>query len=100
MNKINYNPGLLLLFLESLEKLDLKYISSINDYFRILVDNVRTDIDIMTIASYAKSALAFGTDNISSSIIQSHPEWIENNTVSVLILDTEEAQAMLQRIIF
>ncbi len=82
------------------QKLDLKYISSINDYFRILVDNVRTDIDIMTIASYAKSALAFGTDNISSSIIPSHPEWIENNTVSVLIPDTEEAQAMWQRIIF
>ena len=28
MNKINYNPGLLLLFLESLEKLDLKYIDT------------------------------------------------------------------------
>ena len=28
MNKINYNPGLLLLFLESLEKLDLQYIDT------------------------------------------------------------------------
>jgi len=82
------------------QKLNLKYISDINQYFQILVDNVRTDIDIMTIASYAKSALAFGADNISSAIIPSHPEWIENNTVSVLIPDTEEARAMWQRIIF
>jgi len=82
------------------QKMDIKYISNINSYLNILVDNIRTDMDLMTIMSYAKSALAFGTDNISSAIIPSHPDWIENGTKSVQIPDIVEARAMWQRIIF
>jgi polyisoprenyl-teichoic acid--peptidoglycan teichoic acid transferase len=82
------------------QKLDIKYISNINSYLNILIDNIRTDMDLMTIMSYAKSALAFGTENISSAIIPSRPDWIEDGTKSVQIPDIDEARAMWQRIIF
>jgi LCP family protein required for cell wall assembly len=82
------------------QKLDIKYISNINSYLNILIDNIRTDMDLMTIMSYAKSALAFGTENISSAIIPSRPDWIDNGTKSVQIPDIVEARAMWQRIIF
>ncbi len=82
------------------QKLDIKYISNINEYLNIIVDNVRTDLDVMTIISYAKSALSFGTENISSAIIPSRPDWIDNGTKSVQVPDIEESRAMWQRIIF
>ena len=82
------------------QKLDIKYISNITGYLNILIDNIRTDMDLMTIMSYAKSALSFGTENISSAIIPSRPDWIENGTKSVQIPDIEESRAMWQRIIF
>jgi LCP family protein required for cell wall assembly len=82
------------------QKLDIKYISNINSYLNILIDNIRTDMDLMTIMSYTKSALAFGTENISSAIIPSRPEWIEDGTKSVQVPDIVEARAMWQRIIF
>ena len=82
------------------QKLSLKYLSDINDYFNIIVENTRTDLDIMTMLSYAKAALSFGTENIKTAIIPTHPEWIENGTKSVQIPDEEEAKAMWQRVIF
>lgn len=82
------------------QKLDIKYISNINGYLNILVDNIRTDMDMLTIISYSKGALSFGTENISSAIIPSRPDWIDNGTISVQIPDIDEARAMWQRIIF
>jgi LCP family protein required for cell wall assembly len=82
------------------QKLDIKYISNINGYLNILIDNIRTDMDLMSIMSYAKSALSFGTENISSAIIPSRPDMIDNGTKSVQIPDIDEARAMWQRIIF
>ncbi|MBM3705504.1 MAG: LytR family transcriptional regulator, partial [Actinobacteria bacterium] len=82
------------------QKLNLQNISSINSYFNIIVENTRTDIELMTIIAYAKAALSFGMDNISSAIIPTHSEWIEEGTKSVQIPDTAEAQAMWQRVIF
>ncbi|MBN1299465.1 MAG: LCP family protein [Actinobacteria bacterium] len=82
------------------QKLNLKNVSKINDYFNIIIENTKTDIDLLTIISYAKSALSFGTENLSTAIIPTHPDWIDEGTKSVQVPDLEEAKAMWQRIIF
>jgi LCP family protein required for cell wall assembly len=88
------------LFKELLEqKLDIRYLSSVPYYFNILVDNTRTDLDIITILSYSKSVLSFSSENFETSIIPSRSDWIKDGTVSVQIPDVEEARAMWQRII-
>ncbi len=81
------------------QKLDVRYLSSIPYYFNILIDNTRTDLDILTILSYSKAALSFGSENFNTSIIPSRSDWIDEGTISVQIPDIEEARAMWQRII-
>jgi len=81
------------------QKLNLKTVSKIPYYFNILVENTYTDIDLMTILSYAKEALSFSSENISVAILPSRPDWINDGTVSVQIADEEEAKAMWERII-
>lgn len=81
------------------QKLNASYLSRIPYYFNILVENTRTDLDMLTIFSYSKTVLSFGRENITSAIIPSHPEWIDNGTKSVQIPDEDEAKAMWQRII-
>lgn len=81
------------------QKLDIRYLSSVPYYFNILVDNTRTDLDIITILSYSKSVLSFSSENFETSIIPSRSDWIEDGTVSVQIPDIEEARAMWRRII-
>ncbi|MBM3699529.1 MAG: hypothetical protein FJW68_01255 [Actinobacteria bacterium] len=82
------------------QKLNLKNISRINDYFNIVIENTRTDLDLLSIISYARAALSFGTENLSTAIIPTHPEWIDDGTKSVQVPDIAEARAMWQRIIF
>jgi len=82
------------------QKLNLKNIANINTYFNIVINNVKTDLDLMTILSYAKSALSISPENIETAIIPTHPEWIDNGTKSVQIPDVDEAKAMWERIIF
>jgi len=81
------------------QKLDIKYLSSVPYYFNILVENTRTDLDILTILSYSKAALSFSSENFETAIIPSHSDWIENETISVQIPDIDEARAMWERII-
>jgi LCP family protein required for cell wall assembly len=81
------------------QKLNIRYLSSVPYYFNILVDNTRTDLDIITILSYSKSVLSFSSESFETSIIPSHSDWIKDGTVSVQIPDVEEARAMWQRII-
>jgi len=81
------------------QKLDVKYISSIPYYFNILVENTRTDLDVLTILSYSKAALSFSSENFETSIIPSRSDWINESTISVQIPDIKEARAMWQRII-
>ena len=81
------------------QKLNLKTVSKIPYYFNILVENTHTDLDLVTILSYAKEALSFNSENISVAIIPSRPDWIENGTISVQIPDEEESKAMWERII-
>ena len=81
------------------QKLNLKTVSKIPYYFNILVENTHTDLDLVTILSYAKEALSFNSENISVAIIPSRPDWTENGTVSVQIPDEEESRAMWERII-
>jgi len=88
------------LFKELLEqKLDVRYLSSVPYYFNILMDNTRTDLDILTILSYSKAILSFSSENFETSIIPSRSDWIKEGTISVQIPDIEEARAMWQRII-
>lgn len=82
------------------QKLNFGYVSNINKYFNIIVDNTRTDLDLLTILSYAKSALSMSIENIDTAIIPTYADWIKNDTVSVQVPDAEEAKAMWQRIIF
>ncbi len=82
------------------QKLNLNNVSNINKYFQIIVDNTRTDLDIMTIIDYARVALSWGLENVSTGIIPTHHEMIENDTKSVQIPDEAEAKAMWERIIF
>ncbi len=82
------------------QKLNLKNVSKINDYFTIIIENTRTDLDLLSIISYARAALSFGTENLSTTIIPTHPDWIDEGTKSVQVPDLDEAKAMWQRIIF
>jgi LCP family protein required for cell wall assembly len=81
------------------QKLNVKYLSSAPYYFNILIENTRTDLDILTILKYSKAVLSFGSENFGTSIIPSHSDWINEGTISVQIPDIEEARAMWQRII-
>jgi len=81
------------------QKLNVKYLSSIPHYFNILIDNTRTDLDVLTILKYSKAALSFGAESFETGIIPTHSDWIENNTISVQIPDRDEARAMWDRII-
>jgi len=81
------------------QKLNMQYVSSVPHYFNILIDNTRTDLDILTILRYSKAALSFTTESFETSIIPTHSDWIKDNTVSVQMPDQEEARAMWQRIL-
>jgi LCP family protein required for cell wall assembly len=81
------------------QKLNIQYLKNIPHYFNILIENTRTDLDVLTILKYSKAALGFTTDSFETSIIPTHSDWIEDNTISVQIPDQEEAQAMWQRIL-
>jgi len=83
------------------QKLNASYLSKIPYYFDILIDNTRTDIDVMTLLAYSKAALNFSLENIDSAIIPSHPDWINNGNgnISVQVPDIEESRAMWERII-
>jgi LCP family protein required for cell wall assembly len=81
------------------QKLSTKYISSAPYYFNILIDNTRTDLDILTILRYSKALLSFSSENFETAIVPSYSDWIKDGTVSVQIPDIEEARAMWQRII-
>jgi LCP family protein required for cell wall assembly len=81
------------------QKLDIRYLSSVPYYFNILVDNTRTDLDILTILSYSKAVLSFSSESFETSIIPSRSSWVKDDTVSVQIPDIEEARAMWERII-
>jgi LCP family protein required for cell wall assembly len=81
------------------QKLNVKYLSSVPHYFNILIDNTRTDLDVLTILKYSKAALSFGTESFETGIIPTHSDWIEDNTISVQIPDRDEARAMWERII-
>jgi polyisoprenyl-teichoic acid--peptidoglycan teichoic acid transferase len=80
------------------QKLNRQYISNIPHYFNILIENTRTDLEVMTILGYSKAALDFNSENFETSIIPTHSEWIEDNTISVQIPDIDEARAMWKRI--
>jgi len=82
-----------------IQKLNVRYLSSVPYYFNILVENTRTDLDILTILKYSKAALSFSSENFKTAIIPSRSDWIENGTISVQITDIEEARAMWERII-
>ncbi|MBN2072919.1 MAG: LCP family protein [Actinobacteria bacterium] len=81
------------------QKLNMKYLSNVPYYFNILVENTRTDLDILTILKYSKAALSLNSDNFGTAIIPSHSDWIEDGTISVQIPDTEEAKMMWERIL-
>ncbi len=81
------------------QKLNLSYMSNIPYYFKILIDNTRTDLDILTIMEYSKSVLSFDMDNFGTAIIPSHSDWIDDGTISVQIPDIEESKAMWDRIL-
>ena len=80
------------------QKLNVRYMSSIPYYFNILIENTRTDLDVLTILKYSKAALSFDPDAFETSIIPTYSDWIKNGTISVQIPDIEEARAMWQRI--
>lgn len=81
------------------QKLNPQYLGKIPDYFNILVENTKTDLDLLTILRYAKASLSFGTGNFETAIVPTHADWIENKTVSVQIPDLDEARAMWERIL-
>jgi LCP family protein required for cell wall assembly len=81
------------------QKLNVKYLSSVPYYFNILVDNTRTDLDIITILKYSKAVMSFSSENFDTSIIPSRSDWKGEGTISVQIPDEEEARAMWKRII-
>jgi LCP family protein required for cell wall assembly len=88
------------LFKELVEqKLNIKYLSNVPYYFNILVENTRTDLDVLTILRYSKAILSFSSENFGTAIIPSRSGWIKEGTVSVQIPDVQEARAMWQRII-
>ncbi len=79
------------------QKLNTQYLSNIPHYFNILIENTRTDLDMMTILRYSKAALSFNSDDFETSIIPTYSDWIEDNTISVQIPNIEEARAMWER---
>ena len=81
------------------QKLNVQYLSNIPHYFNILIENTRTDLEVLTILRYSKAALSFNPENFETVIIPTHSDWIKDNTVSVQIPDIEEARAMWQRIL-
>lgn len=81
------------------QKLNAKYLSKLSQYLNIMVDNTRTDLDILNILKYSRVALSFSSENFETAIIPSYPDWIENGTISVQIPDIEEARQMWKRII-
>jgi len=81
------------------QKLNVKYLSSAPYYFNILIENTRTDLDILTILKYSKAVLSFDSESFETAIIPSHADWINDGTISVQIPDTNEAKAMWQRIL-
>lgn len=81
------------------QKLNVQYFSNIPHYFNILIENTRTDLEVLTILRYSKAALSFDPESFGTSIIPTHSDWIEDNTISVQIPDQEEARAMWQRIL-
>ncbi len=81
------------------QKLNVKYMSDIPYYFKILIENTRTDLDILTIMKYSKAVLSFSTENFQTAIIPSHSDWIEDGTISVQVPDVEEARIMWDRIL-
>lgn len=81
------------------QKLNVRYLSNVHYYFNILVENTRTDLSIMTLLRYSKSALSFDPQNFETAIIPSHPDWIDDGTISVQIPDIEEAREMWKRIL-
>ena len=81
------------------QKLNVKYLYNIPHYFNILVENTRTDLEVLTILGYSKAALSFDPENFEAIIIPTHSDWIKDNTVSVQIPNIEEARAMWQRIL-
>lgn len=81
------------------QKLNVQYLSNIPHYFNILIENTRTDLEVFTILRYSKAALSFTPESFGTSIIPTHSDWIEDNTISVQIPDQEEARAMWGRIL-
>ena len=81
------------------QKFSLQYLSKIPDYFNILIENTKTDLDLLTILRYAKSGLDLGIDNFKTAIVPTHADWIEDNTISVQIPDIEESRSMWSRIL-
>ncbi len=81
------------------QKLNVQYLSNIPHYFNILIENTRTDLEVLTILRYSKAALSFDPERFGTSIIPTHSDWIEDHTISVQIPDQEEARAMWQRIL-
>jgi len=81
------------------QKLNVQYLSNIPHYFNILIENTRTDLEVLTILRYSKAALSFNSENFETGIIPTHSDWIKDNTVSVQIPNIEEARAMWQRIL-
>ncbi|MFO7928516.1 MAG: LCP family protein [Candidatus Humimicrobiaceae bacterium] len=81
------------------QKLNVKYMSDIPYYFNILIENTRTDLNILTIMKYSKAVLSFSTENFQTAIIPSHSDWIEDGTISVQVPDVEEARIMWDRIL-
>ncbi|MCL5771296.1 MAG: LCP family protein, partial [Actinobacteria bacterium] len=81
------------------QKLTAQYLGKIPDYFNILVENTKTDLDLLTILRYAKAGLSFKAENFQTAIVPTHADWIENKTISVQIPDIDESRAMWQRIL-
>ncbi len=81
------------------QKLNIRYLSNITHYFNIIAEHTRTDLDIMTILRYSKAALSFDSDRFQTAIVPTHPDWIEDGTISVQLPDIEEARSMWERIL-
>ncbi|MBC7334518.1 MAG: LCP family protein, partial [Actinobacteria bacterium] len=81
------------------QKLNTKYLSGLPQYINIVVQNTRTDLNVLDILKYSKVALSFSSENFETAIIPSHPDWIENGTISVQIPDIDEARDMWKRIV-
>jgi len=89
-----------LLFKEVInQKLNSQYLAKVPDYFNILIENTKTDLDLLTILKYAKTGLSFNSENFETAIVPTHADWIENKTISVQIPDMDESKAMWQRIL-